>query len=208
MSTPDLLTRLKPLRGAHWLLSLVIVASAMLLTFAGQCTDGLASWQAAWVTGVIATVFWTNHLRVAPVQRAKLLLMVVGRSAWELFKLVVVCAVVAIALASMTPTVSCQNDRTKIAMMLVDTSAQRAEIAERIFQRGNVAEVGQGMVFTPTNRAKAGSIQNDGSIVVISDDPPAALLLVPSIDASGEIQWTCKGVPEKAAPLSCRRASP
>lgn len=208
MSTSDLLPRLKPLRGAHWLLSLAIVASAMLLLFAGQCPQGLAVWQAAWLTAVIAIVVWTNHLRVAPIRSIRSLLLVLARSAWELVKLVAAFALVALPLAVVTPAVSCLNDRAKTAVVLLGTSAQRSEIAERILQRGSVVGAGQGMVFAPSAPAEAGLIQSDGSMVILSDNPPTALVLVPSIDAAGTVQWTCKGFPEKAIPLPCKQPKP
>lgn len=183
---------------------MAIVASAMLLLFAGQCPQGLAVWQAAWLTAVIAIVVWTNHLRVAPIRSIRSLLLVLARSAWELVKLVAAFALVALPLVVVTPAVSCLNDRAKTAVVLLGTSAQRSEIAERILQRGSVADAGQGMVFTPSGRATAGLIQNDGSMLIVSGDPPAALVIAPSIGAAGKVEWACKGVPEKAMPLLCR----
>lgn len=208
MTTSDLLPLLKPLRGAHWLLSMAIVASAMLLVFAAQCPLDLAAWQAAWLTAVIAIVVWTNHLRVAPVKSARELLLMLGRSAWELVKLTAAFAVVTFPLALVMPTVLCKNDRFNTALMLLETSAQRAEITERILQRGSVVGAGQEMVFAPSAPAEAGLIQSDGSMVILSDNPPTALVLVPSIDAAGTVQWTCKGFPKKAVPLPCKEPKP
>lgn len=189
-------------------MSLAVVASAMLLTFGAQCAQDLVTWQAAWLTAVIGIVVWSNHLRVAPVKSARMLWLVLGRSAWEMVKLVAAFAVVAFPLALVSPTASCLHDRAKVATALIGTSAQREEIAKRILQQGSVGGAGQGMVYAPSGRAKAGLIQSDGSIVIVTDDPPTALVLAPSIEAPGKVQWTCKGVPEKAVPLTCRQPGP
>lgn len=207
LTASSFLARLNPLRGAHWLLSLAIVASAVAMVSSGQCRQGIDPWGPAWLMCVVCIVIWTNHLQVAPVRSLRAFALVLGRSAWELVKLIAVFCVAFIPAALVLPTYQCYTDRSKVAEILVATSLQREAIAAHILQRGRVEGAGAGLEFSPSGRAKMGAIRDDGSIVVLSDDPPSALFLTPSIQAT-EVKWVCQGVPHKAMPLSCRLPAP
>jgi len=87
--------------------------------------------------------------------------------------------------------------------LIVDASLNRSEIDKRFELGKTLTNIGRGLQVTPSARVKTGLVTSDGTIVVGSEDPPAIMFFTP-VPVDGNLQWTCRGVPEKYLPQSCK----
>jgi hypothetical protein len=100
--------------------------------------------------------------------------------------------------------------------MFLLLSSQREEITERIQTSKTVANSGVGMSIKKQGRIVGGVVTESGTMIAISQDPPAVMMLAPefikpaSAAEKGEVKWTCSGYPDKSVPMSCKQpiASP
>lgn len=107
------------------------------------------------------------------------------------------------------PMYSCHtSDRVKVSIALSSISELRREIEHRASTAKTLKDAGLGLTLQkPEGKSLSnGFVLENGAIVLVLEDPPAAVLFTPELaDAnSGAVQWSCRGYPSKSVPATCR----
>lgn len=190
--------------GSHWSLTIVLVVFGVILILAQPCKRGPYYVEYITIAVTVCLVLWSNHVARAPVQSARGAALVVGYATYDLVFILGFLLLASFPIAIFLPTYQCYTDRTRASEVLLMSSGMRTEIEARVAKFGTLEGVGRGMEFTPSGRARAGLVTNDGVIVVVGEDPPVVFMLSPTL-TGGAVSWKCLGFPEKVAPMTCRR---
>jgi hypothetical protein len=197
------LSALRPLRSAHWILPVLLVAGPLALLIAKPCREGPFYLDVFVATSFLIAVVWANHVAVAPVRTWRSALAVTAGSLKDFLLLLVALILLSIPVAILMPAYQCYTDRAKAAEVILAGAALRAEVEKKALAQRSLTGSGRGVVFPPSGRAQWGLVTDQGQIVVVGEDPPVAFTLTPSLEG-GSISWTCRGFPEKFAPKLCR----
>ena len=194
---------LRPLRAAHWSLPLVVVGSALFISFAQPCREGPLYVEISWLLLSSCIVLWSNHVYVAPVQGLRQLGGFILSCGKDAILLLLWFIVAGIPLAIVVPAYQCYTPRARVSEVVLSASMLRSEIDERARTQGTLAGTGKGVQFKPSGRAVAGYVTESGEIITIGEDPPVVIVLTPQL-VGGAVKWQCCGYPSKIVPMSCR----
>jgi Tfp pilus assembly major pilin PilA len=177
----------------------------LILTFwvREPCTASPFYFETVLATFIVCVVMWSNHLRLAPIHHWQSVAKVVLSSVYDLILLIFLFILISIPVAVITPAYQCYTPRAKVSELIMSASLARQEIENRAKKTNSLQGVGIGLQIAPDRRAKAGAVTNDGIIVAVSEDPPAVVILSPTLDR-GTISWKCLGFPTKYMPQPCR----
>lgn len=146
---------------------------------------------------------WVAHLRVHPVNGWRSVALVVGGALYDLILLFLTIIIITIPIFIFLPTYQCYTSRHKISELIVAASSNRDEIVERFTTQKTLSNIGSSLEIKTGGRVKSGVVTPDGVVILASEDPPAVVLLIPSIAESG-LKWKCIGFPSKFMPQSCK----
>jgi len=147
---------------------------------------------------------WVNHLAIAPVQRAREALRLVGFAIYDLFSLSVLVVLASIPFSVLQT--ECYTPRNKVAELILSGSTYRTQIDERFDSQKTLDNIGKGIQVELTQRVRSGMVTSDGTIVLVSEDPVAIVILTPHVE-QGQLIWKCSGSPKSVLPMPCRENS-
>lgn len=201
----------KPFAGARWAYwSLIGITAATLIT-QPRCppAGGGRYFETIIFTITVCCCLWEAHARVLLqgassdwhlVQKTlfravRVLLSVIGRT-----------VLIALPFVIFMPTYQCYTPRAKVSELLLAASGYRTQINERAASGAPLSQIGSGLSLKLEGKVKGGFIGDNGTIVVMGDDPPAVLMFKPEIHdpKTGQLKWTCIGNPKNYMPVSCR----
>ncbi|WP_342617103.1 hypothetical protein [Rhodoferax sp. GW822-FHT02A01] len=167
----------------------------------GGCSTEPRYWSTAYLAITVCIVLWVNHLAIAPVQRARDVLRLVGFAIYDLFSLSVLVVLASIPFSVLQT--ECYTPRNKVAELMLSGSSYRTQMDERFESQKTLENIGKGIQVELTQRVRSGMVTSDGTIVLASEDPVAVVFLTPHVE-QGKLIWKCSGLPKSVLPMPCR----
>ncbi len=192
----------RPFQGAHWLLPVILVVAWVFVSVT-PCKEPPYYFEASLVTASIFLSLWVSHLRASSEPDWRRIVSVAGGALYDLLTIFILSIFVVLAITIVSPIYDCYTPRAKVTEMILTASALRGDIDAHFVQNKTLRDSGLGLVVHPSGRTKAGLVTNDGTIIAIGEDPPAVVLLQPTV-IQGQISWRCQGFPAKIMPNVCR----
>lgn len=189
-----------PLKSFNRLMILGAVTVFVALFSASGCSDSPQYASTIFLTALVCITLWVNHLAMGPLTKAIDYVTLVGYALYDLFALSVLFVLVSIPF----PHYSCYTSRAKVSELIVAASESRAVMTERYAQNRSLFDIGKGVSVEKSKRVKEAQVTSNGDIILASDDPPAIVLISPSV-VEGQLTWKCRGTPNKHMPASCRQ---
>jgi hypothetical protein len=178
---------------------LVVLWVVVLLSFNG-CSPVPAYLATAYVAITVCIVLWVNHLAMAPVNRARDAFRLVGIALYDLFSMFALVILTFIPFSLLQH--ECYTPRAKVSELILATANYRSQISDRFESQKTLSNIGAGLQVELSKRVRSGIVTPDGTIVLVSEDPPAVVLVSPHIEA-GKLIWKCSGFPRSVMPKSC-----
>ncbi len=129
---------------------------------------------------------------------------------FTLIELMIVVAIIGILAAVALPAYQDYTNRAKVSEMILAGADAKINVSEFAQVNGTLIGSGTGIsIATGGKNVKSNSVVSaDGIITVngsgIGGGTQPQLILTPVMTASGVIQWTCSGSPNKLMPGSCK----
>jgi type IV pilus assembly protein PilA len=193
----------RPFSNVHWSLLAVLIALWEFLLFGQPCHEGPRYFGVALVATTVMLTLWTSHIRNGAATGWRQIIQISGGALYDLVALLILLIIVALPLAVMTPTYQCYTAKAKVSEMLLYASTLREKVEEHAKKDQSLANSGKDLEVKEFGRMKGGLVTKEGTIVTVSDDPAAVIMLVPTLN-NGAISWKCVGYPAKSMPMSCR----
>ena len=128
---------------------------------------------------------------------------------FTLIELMIVVAIIGILAAVALPAYQDYTNRAKVSEMILAGADAKLNVAEYAQVNGTLVNSGTGISIATggKNVMTAGTVVSaNGTITVLGSGigSGVTLILTPVLTASGVIQWTCTGSPNKLMPASCK----
>ena len=129
---------------------------------------------------------------------------------FTLIELMIVVAIMGILAAIALPAYQDYTVRSKVSELLLQASAYKMQIAERVNLDSTLASAGIGLTVVPSGKITSGSVTDSGIIAVAGDATTlgtvVTVVLTPAL-AGDRIVWTCSAGTTssmKYLPAECR----
>ena len=190
--------------NAHWSLPLALLAAWVYAIVVPWCISWMQDYVVVLITSTVLIAAWCSHLRVQ------------DESGWRKFGhwllgacydigmfllLAMVCAIPAFLL---TPAYMCySSDRAKYSEMFALADPMLLEVKQRFADRHTLHDIGNGLESPVGKYSTIGVVTSDGVIIRLMEQPPGALVLIPSVQQD-QLVWRCMMVPTQKTPSPCR----
>jgi type IV pilus assembly protein PilA len=131
---------------------------------------------------------------------------------FTLIELMIVVAIIGILAAVALPAYQDYTIRSRVAELILQASAFKTSVSEKVFNDGTLATAGIGLTVATTGKISGGSVADTGTITIqgantaTSVGTAVTIILSPVING-GQVVWSC-GAPNTAhhkyVPHSCR----
>lgn len=197
-----------PFKGALWAFWLLVVTPVVWVV-ALPCTPHPEYFYLTYPVLAVMACLWEAHTRqllAGNPMGLEAVAPMMGRTATNLLVLFFFSLLLAIPVSMFTPTYQCYTERAKAAELVLATAGLREMIEGKVTASKTLEKSGLGVSVKPGGRVSSGFVTDTGTIILISDNPAAVLTMTPALKtlSSGEVQWQCRGYPEKIFPMMCR----
>ena len=197
-----------PFQNARWVFWLIVTLWLFLATIQ-FCREDARYLEVIVATLTICAVVWSNHVKVVRLSiesGPSALWLVISGFFGDFIVLLLTIFVCALPIFVALPTYSCGGGRANISEIVLYAAQLRSEIDERAANVKTLSDIGHGMTVPPFEKLRDGFITQDGVIILLSNDPVAAIVMTPKINdrITGKVEWTCRGMPIKLMPAMCR----
>jgi len=130
---------------------------------------------------------------------------------FTLIELMIVVAIIGILAAVALPAYNDYTIRAKVSELVLAASGFKTSIAEKAGVDMALTSAGVGLTVVSSGKVTGGSVSDVGVITIAGSSAATSvgtvvgIVLTPSlVAASGQVIWSCTGVPAKFMPASCR----
>jgi type IV pilus assembly protein PilA len=193
----------RPFSNAHWTLMVALLALWEFAILGQPCKEGPYYFEVSLLAGTMCIAFWIADLRKGVLVGWRRIPRVLTLVLYDLCAFLLILVLVTLPIAVICPAYQCYTPRVKVSEIVLYGSSFRQAITERAEKQHSLKDTGRGLTVNPRGRVSGGYVSPNGIIVVTSDDPPAIVVLQPSMENTS-VKWTCTGFPLKWMPGSCR----
>jgi type IV pilus assembly protein PilA len=135
---------------------------------------------------------------------------IMSRKGFTLIELMIVVAIIGILAAVALPAYQDYTVRSKVSELLLQTSAYKMQVSEKMFNDGSLASAGVGLTVSISGKISGGQVTDAGLVTIAGSSATigtdVTVVLTPSI-AGGRVIWACSaGTPAsmRYLPAECR----
>jgi hypothetical protein len=197
-----------PFKGALWVFWLLVIAPVVWGTTL-PCAPHPEYFYLTYPVVAVVACLWEAHARqllAGSSMGLAAMARMTGRTAANLLILLFFSLLLAVPVSIFTPTYQCYNERAKAAELVLATVGLRETIEGKVKTSKTLEKSGLDVSVQPAGRVSGGFVTDTGTIILISEDPPAVVTMTPVLKNpnNGDVHWQCRGYPEKVFPLMCR----
>lgn len=197
-----------PFKGAIWAFWLLVV-TPVVWGAAFPCVSHPEYFYLTYPVVVVVACLWEAHTRqvvAGSPTDLQMIARVMGRTIGNLLILLFFSLLLAVPVGIFMPTYQCYNDRAKTAELVLATAGLREKIEAKVKASRTLEKSGLDVSIQAGGRVSSGFVTDTGTIILISDDPAAVVTMTPALKSpnNGDVQWRCRGYPEKVFPVMCR----
>jgi len=131
---------------------------------------------------------------------------------FTLIELMIVVAIIGILAAVALPAYQNYTIRSRVAELMLQASAFKTSVSEKVFNDGTLAFAGVGLTVVSTGKVSGGSVEDTGTITILGDATAASVgtavtIILSPVISGGKVIWSCSaGGPQqyKYVPHDCR----
>jgi Tfp pilus assembly major pilin PilA len=194
----------RPFANFHWSILGILILLWEFSLFGQPCKEGPDYFYVALASTTVSFALFANCDLSEISKNWRVVAIALSGTLYDLLSLVLLLIVIGIPIAIFTPHYQCYTPRSRVVTMVGQVSPMREEIGTRILQNKSVTGSGEGLKVKAEGQIKAGFVTKDGAIVVLSENPSAAVMFAPDFDSNGTVTWKCIGSPTKFMPIQCR----
>ena len=175
---------LLPFSNAHWTLPVFLWLLLAYLFAAEQCSEGPRYLAVAVLTATVCIALWNSHIRERSTENWKSIAKILAGALYDLLLLLIWL----VPITLFVPAYDCYTPRAKIQELFVLSTPLVTEIERLAKEHGSLNDSGVGLKLIPGKYLSGGIVARDGTIIEISKNPPAVVMLVPEFSA-GAVTW-------------------
>lgn len=201
----------RPFSGSHWSLFVGLILAWFILAcfILDACSNisDLLLLNLVVILIIFVIALWKNHILYLELRGTRKFIKIITRSFYDSLILFLICNFLGIFL--LPGFGSCYTPRAKVVELLIHAKQISHDISWRYHTSKSLTDIGSGLDVEPAGRVAGGKVLTsgkvlpDGTIIVVSEDPPALVILRPTVE-NDELKWSCFGVPENLMPRGCR----
>jgi len=131
---------------------------------------------------------------------------------FTLIELMIVVAIIGILAAVALPAYQSYTIRSRVAELMLQASAFKTSVSEKVFNDGTLATAGIGLTVVATGKVTGGSVEDTGTITIMGANlatsvGTAVTLILSPVISGGKVIWSCSTaspVQHKYVPHECR----
>lgn len=186
---------LLPFSNAHWILPLILWLLWAYQLISVPCAEGAKYFVVALLTATVCIALWSNHSQIGPTDNFKSIAKVMAGALYDVLLLLLWLFPIVL----IVPTYDCYTPRAKVLELFALSQPLVTEIERLAKQHGSLSSAGTGLKVKPGKYLSGGIVSEDGTIIEISENPPAVIMLVPNY-SNGIVIWKCTGFPKEYMP--------
>lgn len=157
----------------------------------------------------LGIAFWVNHVwlvRVAYPSGWRLVFKIVASGLYDFVVLLAAIVPVAfLSLAFLVPSggtfYAAENVKTALMNEVKPLTVQIEQRA--LAKSGSFAGTGVGLNIAPGKSVMGGYVTDDGVLIFAAENPPVFIVMTPSLNGEGKIEWACRAEPKRYTPIEC-----
>jgi type IV pilus assembly protein PilA len=134
------------------------------------------------------------------------------QAGFTLIELMIVVAIIGILAAVALPAYQDYTIRSKVAELMLQTSAFKTSVSEKVFNDGTLASAGIGLTVALTGKVAGGSVMDTGTITIMGANTTTSVgtsvtIILSPVISSGKVIWSCStasATQHRFVPHSCR----
>ena len=131
---------------------------------------------------------------------------------FTLIELMIVVAIIGLLAAVVLPAYQDYTIRSRVAELILQMSAFKTSVSEKVFNDGTLATAGIGLTVSATGKVAGGSVEDTGTITILGANTATSVgtsvtIVLSPVISGGKVIWSCRTgttAEHKYVPQQCR----